>query len=212
MGYRYQQPTPEEKMKMELQASLPPRPLSELVDKALKLLAAISFAALCATFFQFNSQSESINENYLATIPQCILTEPVRHEHIGDKKRMYYYAFKFRGHNLDCRFFSKYYDYAKDASILSTLQEGDTVTIQIDYADLDYFNNKYSEGSIDLLNLAFKNRFLVNHSYRNAKINMANKNSLYLCLYVFGGVMLAFLLNRGYWYFRFKHRGNKYNP
>ncbi|MBO9199094.1 MULTISPECIES: hypothetical protein [Niastella] len=187
---QYQEPTPEEKMQRAMKQ---PLPFHVLLDKTLALSAAIIFVVLVAHGYQYYSKADCVNENNLETIPQCI-TEPVKHERLGEKNPVYSYTFKFRGHNLECRFYDTYYDYAPNASLLSTLVEGDTVTVQIDKANLGFFNNQYSEGRIELLNVTLKNDFLVDHSYRNACFNSAHRNDYFVFLIAFMAIILLILL------------------
>lgn len=173
-------------------ASNPRQP--DEVDKSLFGLAFFSFLLLCFLAYNYFTNAGIINVNNITTVENCIITERVRRERTSGKNPDYYYVFKLRGHNLECRFFDDYYDYSNGTSFIRALRQWDTVSIQIFTSDLEFWENPYSKGKINIVNLAIHGRFLVDHGYRNAQVSKSNKTNLYaLMLVVTAFILLIFL-------------------
>jgi protein-S-isoprenylcysteine O-methyltransferase Ste14 len=166
------------------------------VDQVLYILvtcAAIGlFFVTCENFFE----SDMLDLDKIVTVENCIITEPVRYESTGGKYPRHYYALKVRGHNVECRFFDKYYEYSNKAFLISELKEWDTVSMQMMNKYSNYFEDQYSTGDIEILNLGRHGRFLIDHPRRNAQIKKALTRNFHVLLAVLGGViMLLFLKN-----------------
>ena len=175
-------------------------------DKNVMPLAFLAFAFFCICSFRYFNHAGIIDESKITNIPGCIVTEPVRYKNTGGKNRRYYYAFKFRGHNLECRFFEDYYRYARDRSLVRTIKIWDTVSIQLLNEDLAVFEDQYSTGKINFINLSFKNRVIIDHAYRNDKVDKSNKTKFYAIMVICGSLILILILKRFYLSIRDKHR------
>jgi hypothetical protein len=173
-------------------------------DKMMGTFVFISFFLLCLFSYEYFSNAGIVDENNIATIHNCIVTQPVRYENTGGKSRSYYYTFKFKGSDLEFNFFDRYYKYAKDVSLISTLKKGDTVSVQIEKADLPKTNDPTVSGRINLVNLAINNVFFIDHAYRNARVSKSNKISFYVLLAAFSVIVLVLLLKKLYQYLHYR--------
>jgi hypothetical protein len=166
-------------------------------DKTMGVLFLMSVMFLCGFGYNYFFNTGVVNEKKITTIHQCIVTEPVRHvREKSGKSFYYYYALKLRGHNLECRFLDDYYEYIRNKRPIRAIQVWDTVSIQVFDKDLDFFNDQYSTGKIDLVNLGIHGHFLLNHAHRNADIKRSHKTNFYVLLTVFAGLVLVALLKK----------------
>lgn len=173
-------------------------------DKAMASFAFVSLFSLCMGCYVYYTHVGIIKENEITTIHGCLLTEPVRHGHTGGKTTSYYYAFKFRGSNLEFRFFDYYYRYAKDVSRIKTIKKGDTVSVQIAKTDLPETNDPDASGRINLVNLAFNNVFFIDHNYRNARVNKSNQTIFYVSQVAMAVIILILLLKKLFQYLSYR--------
>lgn len=165
--------------------------------KTLYSWTAICGFILCFLGYQYFFGVGVVDETKITTIYNCIITEPVRKERTSEKNPRSYYVFKFRGNNLEYRFFNNYYKYSDGAFRVSKLMTWDTVSIQVMNKDLNLLRNKYSTEELDIVNLGLHNRFLINHSSRNTQIIKSQKNIFYVCLAIFVVLVATIFLNMG---------------
>lgn len=165
-------------------------------------LAFVSLFVVCILGYRYYSHSDIVNIYGITTVHNCVVNEPVRYESPPRKykqKQTHFYVYKFEGHNLKLRFLSTYYDYAQEAFI-DKVKVGDTVSIQIFKHKLDAFNDQYSAGAIEMVNLGINGKFIIDHNYRNTQINKRNRGLFHTFLAVFAGFSLILLFKQYYHY------------
>lgn len=171
-------------------------------DEGLLSLAFMGLLLACVCGYCYFLRLNIIDKTSIATVNNCIVTEPVRYASTGGKNRRYYYSFKFKGHGMKLSFFNKYYNFAPNATI-PRVDVGDTVSIQVFKDKLDVFNDEYSAGSIDMVNLGFNGKFIIDHDYRNKRLIEQNRRFMYISLAVFAGFILIYLFKQYYYYLVF---------
>lgn len=176
------------------------------VDKTLFYFCFISLLIFAFEAYQYFFDIGTVDVKKITTIDNCIVTERVRHESTSGKNRRYYYILKLRGHNLEFRFFETYYSHSREPYLIKTIKTWDTVSVQLRNEDLDLFEDQYSEEEIEIVNLKFQGRFLVDHDYRNARVRKDNKTTFYALLAVSGSLIILIILKNLYHYLQFKRR------
>jgi hypothetical protein len=148
----------------------------------------IIFVLFVITAVLYFGKSELVNQKEIATVQKLIISEPLQTGYTGNRHKSYYYTFKFKGHSNEFRFNKAYYKYAMYPL---DFNPGDTVSVQINYDDLNSVENHLDSEPVELLNVARgEGDFFVDHTYRNAQLNRRNKNNLNYSMAILGAMLL----------------------
>jgi hypothetical protein len=134
---------------------------------------------LCITLYLEWTEDGVINENEIFTVIGLQQSKNAIIDYYGSKSKTYFYEFSFVNKNVKARFSEHYYSFAQPAIRYTELPIEGTFSIQIFKKDSSLFFDPYRDkpGIIEIVNISYNNKFVVDHSERNFLVNKKHRRN-----------------------------------
>lgn len=137
------------------------------------------FLFVLSLFFYFD-RNRTVDTSKLTKVDSLVISCPPTVKSTRGRNKSYWLAFCFKGYSDDFRMDRNIYDYGRPVIKPDRFQEGEIISIEILKKETTKLQDTVNSQRVAVMNIQSGGRWLIEHEYRNKKVEIENKQMLIL--------------------------------